>query len=207
MNIIKNIPSLYVGSVGNSTHQFNRPYGITRDPVSGTLYISDTMNYRVLSLIPGQSSGTLVAGGNSAGSGSTQLSMSYGLHFDSASNSLFIPNVGTNSVVQWVLGASSWTRIAGSSTGVAGSTSTTFSTPADVTVDPMGNVYVADANNHRIQFFSNGQSTGETIAGITSTMGNASNLLIQPLSVALDSQLNLYVSDAGNNRIQKFLRY
>ena len=76
-----------------------------------------------------------------------------------------------------------------------------------MTIDPMGNLYVADRNNHRIQFFLNGQLNGTTIAGITSTSGNNSTTLSQPRSVKLDSQLNLYVADASNHRIQKFLRY
>lgn len=198
---------LCIGSSGNSTNQLNRPYGLFRDSDSGTLYISDSANYRVLRLISGQSSGTVVAGGHGGGINNTQLYLSYGLHFDSVSNSLIIPNVEANNLVRWVIGASSWTLIAGNATGSPGSTSTQLQSPTDVTLDPMGNIYVADANNHRIQFFSSGQSIGQTIAGTTSVSGNSSNRLNQPLSVALDSQLTLYVSDAGNSRIQKFLRY
>ena len=71
----------------------------------------------------------------------------------------------------------------------------------------MGNLYVADRNNHRIQLFMNGQLEGITIAGITSTIGSNSTLLTVPWSVALDNQLNLYVADSANHRVQKFLRY
>jgi DNA-binding beta-propeller fold protein YncE len=48
---------------------------------------------------------------------------------------------------------------------------------------------------------------GTTIAGVTGQSGISSTKLNQPYSVALDSQLNLYVADTGNNRIQTFLRY
>jgi hypothetical protein len=74
-------------------------------------------------------------------------------------------------------------------------------------MDPMGNIYIADTVNHRIQFFLSGQSNGTTIAGVTSVSGNNSTLIYYPYGVALDSQLNLYVVDTGNHRIQKFLRY
>jgi DNA-binding beta-propeller fold protein YncE len=71
----------------------------------------------------------------------------------------------------------------------------------------MGNVYVADTMNHRIQFISSGQLDGVTIAGMTASSGNSSTLLNSPYSLALDNQLNLYVSDSNNHRIQKFFHY
>jgi hypothetical protein len=71
----------------------------------------------------------------------------------------------------------------------------------------MGNVYVADRNNHRIQFFSSGGINGTTIAGVTGVSGSSNANLNTPWAVRLDGQLNLYVADCDNNRIQKFLRY
>jgi len=68
----------------------------------------------------------------------------------------------------------------------------------------MGNTYVVNRDIGRIQFFSTGQSDGTTIAGIT---GANTSLLTNPVSVVLDTQLNLYVSDTVNHRIQKFIRY
>jgi len=74
-------------------------------------------------------------------------------------------------------------------------------------LDPMGNMYVADQYNQRIQFFYSGQSDGVTIAGITSVASTNSNTLNSPTSLTLDNQLNLYVADTYNHRIQKFVRY
>jgi hypothetical protein len=128
-------------------------------------------------------------------------------YFDSPSNSLIIGNTGTNNIVRWILGDNHWTLIAGAYNGTFGNTSTLFQGPRDLTLDPMGNLYVADKDNHRVQFFFAGQSDGTTIAGVTGINGNDSTLLNLPKSVALDNQLNLYVSDANNHRIQKFLRY
>jgi DNA-binding beta-propeller fold protein YncE len=71
----------------------------------------------------------------------------------------------------------------------------------------MGNMYVADRENHRILFFPVGQTNGIIIAGITGISGANSTLLNRPFSVAFDSQLNLYVADAFNSRVQKFVRY
>ena len=100
-----------------------------------------------------------------------------------------------------------WTSVAGDAQGISGNDSNLFNGPMDLTLDPMGNLYVADRRNHRIQLFLTGQSSGVTIAGVVDYAGNASNLLNQPYSLTLDNQLNLYVADSLNHRIQKFLRY
>ncbi|CAF1082154.1 unnamed protein product [Rotaria sordida] len=151
-------------------------------------------------------SGTVVAGNNGQGMGTTQLNYPLGVYFDSSSNSLLIVNYGAHNVVRWVLGASSWTLVVGN-TGVSGSTSTLLFTPFDVTCDSMNNVYVADSGNHRLQFFFAGQSNGTTVAGITGTMGSTSTLLNQPTSIVVDAQFNIYVVDYANSRIQEFLHY
>jgi hypothetical protein len=71
----------------------------------------------------------------------------------------------------------------------------------------MGNLYVADTGNSRVQLFLVGQTAATTIAGITLSPGSSSVQLNAPYSVRLDNQLNLYVADLTNNRIEKFLRY
>jgi hypothetical protein len=143
-----------------------------------------------------------VAGGNGAGPNKTQLNQPTRFVFDSATNSFIIANFVTNNIVRWVLGDNSWTLVAGSVNGLSGNSSTLLFGPLGVTLDPMGNVYVADAFNYRIQFFLAGQTTGTTLAGITGVYGANSTQLYAPYSVRLDNQLNLYVADTGNYRIQ-----
>jgi hypothetical protein len=149
----------------------------------------------------------VVAGGNGQGTNNTQLDSPAGIYFDSSSNSLVIVNSGANNVVRWALGASSWTLVAGSIDGINGNTSTLLDNPIGLTFDPWGNMYVADTNNHRVQFFLPNQLEGITIVGMTGIAGNSSTLLDTPYSVALDTELNLYVSDRANSRVQKFQRY
>ncbi|CAF1226061.1 unnamed protein product [Rotaria sordida] len=168
------------GSAGSGNNELTNPYGIARDPSSGTLYIADQSNHRVMSYIAGASSGTVVAGGSGLGTGITQLNYPVGVYFDASSNSLIIANTGANNIVRWVLGSSSWTLVAGSISGAGGSNATLLNYPVGVTMDSMGNIYVADRNNHRIQFFLAGQSIGTTIAGITNRGGNNSTLLYSP---------------------------
>ncbi|CAF3540854.1 unnamed protein product [Rotaria socialis] len=154
----------------------------------------------------GVSSGTVVAGGNGQGTLNTQLNTPIGLHLDAPSNSLYIANANSNNIIKWVVNASTWTLIAGAPNGQSGSTSTFLNNPYNFIFDPSGNLYVADTNNHRIQLFLSGQFNGTTIAGVTALSGSATNKFDSPQSLALDSNLNLYVADTGNDRIQYFAR-
>ena len=197
--------SVFSGTSGSAINELSSPRGLAHDSVSGRLFIVDNGNHRVVSYLSGVP--TVVAGGNGPGTLNTQLSSPTGLAFDSSSHSLYISNIGSHNIVRWIVNASSWTLVAGSPIGGVGSTPTTFYSPYCVTLDPLGNVYVVDYTNARIQMFAPGKLNGTTIAGVTSMSGNHPNLLYAPLSMALDSNLNLYVADSGNQRIQKFLRY
>ena len=195
----------FIGSPGNASNQLNTPFGIALHPTSGLLYIADCYNNRLMSYAPGATNGTKLLGG--LGFSNTQLNYPQGMHLDLYSNSLIIVNYEAHNVVKYPLGGTSWTLLAGSTSGSPGNTSTTFHNPIDVTVDPMGNMYVAERGNNRVQFFYIGQSVGSTIAGITGVIGSNATTFNFVSSVCLDSQLNLYVADSNNHRIQKFLRY
>ena len=192
---------------GNTADKLNHPYGIDRDSTTGTIYIADFQNGRVMQYTKNASSGTVVAGGNGHGLQTNQLNRPYAVYFDSFSNYLYIANGGANNIVRWKIDSTNWTLVAGSLNGTGGDSLTLLSGATDVTLDPMGNIYIADRRNHRIQWFEVGQSNGTTIAGITSVPGSTSTRLAEPVSLMLDNQLNLFVVDSRNHRIQKFLRY
>jgi len=196
---------IFLGSNGSAYNELSRPYGIALHPTLGTLYIADFDNGRLMSYASGATNGTRLLG--ESGLSNTQLLAPVGIHLDLYSNSLIIANHGAHNIVQYPLGATTWTLLAGNISGFAGNTSTSFNNPIDVVLDPMGNMYVAERWNSRIQFFYAGQSIGSTIAGITEITGSNATTFNVLSSLCLDSQLNLYVSDSGNHRIQKFLRY
>jgi sugar lactone lactonase YvrE len=197
---------LFSGTNGSALNQLSGPSSVTLDLNSSKLYIADTGNHRIMSFASGSLTGIVVAGGNGSGTLTTQLYNPSDVYFDSSSNSLFIANSGAHTIVRWVIGASFWTLVAGYA-GNYGTTPFMFNNPTGLTLDSAGNLYVADTSNARVQFFLSGETNGTTIAGVASTPGNRADLLNSPRSVALDSQLNLYVSDAGNSRIQRFHRY
>ncbi|CAM4917369.1 unnamed protein product [Rotaria socialis] len=194
------------GFMGVNNNQLEFPYFLALNENTKTLYISGHDNNRIMSYASGASVGTVAAGGNGFGTSYTQLEYPVGLYLDSLTNSLVVANSTAHNIVRWILGDNSWTQVAGIS-GIQGNSSSLLNLPMGVTFDPMGNMYVADAYNHRIQFFLSDQSEGRTIAGITSSPGMNDIQLNTPYSIRLDNQLNLYVVDLGNHRVQTFLRY
>ena len=155
--------------------------------------------------LAGASSGTVVAGGNGPGTNVNQLNLPFSFAFDEKNSSFLIVNHGAHNIVRWRLGATSWTLVAGV-TGVSGSSSTLLNAPLSVVLDPFGNIYVADTNNHRIQMFLVNENNATTIAGVTGSSGTGAHQFSTPYWAILDGDLNLYVADTFNNRVQKFLR-
>jgi hypothetical protein len=84
----------------------------------------------------------------------------------------------------------------------AGSAGETFSRPADVAVDPAGNIFVADGlgNNARIAKYD---PTGRYLMSWGSR-GQGQGQFDRVTGIALDAQGNVYVADHGNRRIQVF---
>lgn len=87
-------------------------------------------------------------------------------------------------------------------TGVSGTNSTLLTYTNDVGIDTYSNLYVADANNQRIQRFPLNSLVGQTVAG-TGTVGSGSNQFNYPRALFISGS-TLFVSDQYNYRIQRY---
>jgi uncharacterized protein (TIGR03437 family) len=107
----------------------------------------------------------------------------------------------SNGVITTVAGNGTW----GFSGDNGPATSAQLYNPNGLAVDSSGNLYIADTYNYRVRKVSNGVIT--TVAGGGSVLGDGglatSARLGLPYSVAVDSAGNLYIADAGTNRIRK----
>jgi DNA-binding beta-propeller fold protein YncE len=75
-----------------------------------------------------------------------------------------------------------------------------FHRPNGVAVSLLGNIYVSDTGNHRIQKFT---KNGDFVMSWGSA-GSGDGQFDYPQGLAVDLSGNVYVADAGNKRIQKF---
>jgi len=141
---------------------------------------------------------------------SVPLGQPRGLAFDAAGD-LYIADTDNN-LIREVNLAGLISTVAG--TGAQGfggdggsATNALLDSPAGVAVDSSGNIYIADTNNNRIREVSGGAIAtiaGTGMPGFSGDGGAATSAtLSSPDVIAVDSNGNVYFSDAGNNRIRE----
>ncbi len=192
-----------VYGISTNTRTFYRGFGVFVDNYAN-LFVGDLDYNRVIMFPWNSTSGTagaMVAGTGISGSNPDQLSGPYGL-FVTDNGVLYIADCNNHRIQKWVLGARSGVTVAG--TAVAGNGLSRLNFPNTVVVDLNGCMYIADENNGRIMRWGPGAFIGKCIAGCSGNRGPAANQLSDPVSIAFDSSGSMYVSDWGNNRVQKF---
>jgi hypothetical protein len=185
-NILKLSPPFSVteifrwGSYGLATDRDKNIYASYNESV----YKIDPVSYDNIEVAGGYSNTPLLTEQN-------------GIYFDSLDN-FYITNNPTDSffnyygrITEWHSGDMSGTNTAGGNG--YGNAPNQIWFAADVTFDKLGNMYVSDAINNRVQLWKPGADHGITVAsGFT------------PWGIAVDDSLNLYVADQTNNAVRKF---
>lgn len=126
-----------------------------------------------------------------------------------AAGNIYVADASNNFRVRKITPAGVVTTVAGN--GVSGyadgtGTSASFSMLLGIAIDGNGNIYLADLGNSRIRKVTPASEVS-TIAG-TGVFGYAdgpaaTSAFNLPMGVAVDNAGNVYVADAGNNRIRK----
>lgn len=90
-------------------------------------------------------------------------------------------------------------------TGSPGTSASQFNSSLDIAIVSSEKLYVVDYENHRVQKFTVGDSSGRTVAGqANGAFGSNSTSLYYPTGLYVDSENNLCVSDGANCRIQLY---
>ncbi|CAF1155445.1 unnamed protein product [Adineta steineri] len=143
------------GHSGTNSNSLDWPRFMHLDEVRGALYVADSDNNRIQKFIIGDNgTGITVAGGNGQGSHLNQFSIPTGVWVTRNGQTLYIADSNNNRVMRWNIGDTQGSVVAGSASGVAGSTNKLLSYPGDVALDPTETyLYVSDYYNNRVQRF------------------------------------------------------
>jgi len=146
------------GSAGTGPGELTNPSGIAIAP-NGDIYIVDAGSWRIQRF---DSNGVFLSEWG-PGSGLGALGAPIGIAID-ASGNVFVTDTGQARVVEFDAAGGYLTRW-GSTTGFPGAGNGQFSNPWGIAVDAIGNVYVVDAGNARVQKF--GSAETEAVAPAT----------------------------------------
>jgi sugar lactone lactonase YvrE len=207
-----------------SDARFHGPTGVAVGS-GGDVYVADSLNNTIRKVTP-QGVVTTLAGatgtaGSIDGSGAAALfRQPLGVAIDSSGN-VYVTDFGNNSIRKVTQSGtvSTFAGVEGTSTissslgepdaaGHADGTgaSASFYEPTGIAIDGSGNLYVTDAGNNTIRKITSG-AVVTTLAGTAGVTGTADGTgpaakFNSPRGIAVDSNGNLYVADAGNYTVR-----
>ena len=195
--------------------QLNVPVGVALDP-AGNLYIADQGNSRIRKVTPGGTistyAGTDTPGFSGDGGPATaaQLNVPVGVAVDPAGN-LYIADSGSSRIRKVGPGGtiSTYAGGGGGTPGFLGdggpATAAYLNNPVGVTLDPAGNLYIADLGNARVRKVTPGGTistyAGSGSFGFSGDGGPATAAQLNgPWGVAVDPAGILYIAESGRIR-------
>ncbi|HEU5105945.1 MAG TPA: DUF6531 domain-containing protein [Solirubrobacterales bacterium] len=185
-----------IGSSGTGSGQFTNPAEVAVDS-QGAVWVGDNLTDEVQLF---NSAGDFLAEFGATGSGAAQLALNEwsGIAVE-GSGRAWLGDTGNNRVSRWF--ASPYeSALHSANLGTLGSADGQLKSPADVAVDSLGNYWILDRGNNRVEKFS---PSGQFLAKFGGS-GSGKGQLLEPSALALDSSDNIWIADTGNNRVQKF---
>jgi len=195
---------------------FADPFGIVVG-VDGAIYVSDAGESNRIRRITADGSVTTLAGGGQAGEGyadgagpQASFNTPSGLAMDK-SGDIYVADTGNNRIrkvtPQGLVSTIAGDGSAGYRDGPAAQAQ--FNGPIGITVDPAGNIYVADTYNDRLRVITPGGQVS-TVAGTGEpgyADGDAAGALFDsPCAIVATADGALIVADTGNNLLRKISR-
>ena len=184
---------------------------------AGNVYFGDASNRRVRKVTPSGIISTVAGNGTEGFSGdggaATDATLNRPTFVAVDSAGRFYIADSSNRRIRRVAADGTITTIAGN--GLAGfsgdggpATLASLASPLGIALDKAGNLYIADADNHRIRRIDlRGVITtvaGNGVEGFAGDQGPATRASLNyPEDVAIDGSGNLFIADSGNNRIRK----
>ncbi|GHT24907.1 hypothetical protein FACS189430_10700 [Bacteroidia bacterium] len=186
---------------------FHSPAGIAVD-ADENLYVADFNNHRIRKItaegIVSSFAGSVRGFADSAGT-AAEFDSPNDVAIDAAGN-VYVADTG-NQQIRKITPDGAVTTVKCSLCRDAKSTKLVplLYSPASMTVDAAGNVYVADMVNHQIGKITPEGVTTILAGGERGYADGAEALFSVPAGLAMDAAGNLYVADAGNYKVRKIL--
>lgn len=221
--IIQTVAGTGVAGMGTvnqlaSQTQLNNPRN-TCLAATGTVYVADTGNHRVLS-ISKTSVITVAAGTGTAGYGGdgqvawlAQLNQPSACALDSAGD-LFIADTGNHRIrkvsATGIISTVAGTGAAGSAGDEGPANAALLNGPRGIAVDGSGELFIGDTGNNRVrEVTADGvihTIAGQSSAGFTGDGGPGTAAQLNgPAGLLVDGSSNVYVADMGNNRVRQLV--
>lgn len=184
--------------------------GAELSPVAGENF---AYTYNISNTAGTGNQGSSVDGGVA---GASLLNQPTGIFTDTLGN-IYFGDSGNRKILKINIGDNTISTFAGSGTLCSPSTAACgdgsnaitalFGTIKNVTIDSLGNVYLADSAINRIRKINASNNQINTIAGDGTAGfggdGTTNSVLNAPSGVSVDATGNVYIADTGNNRIRK----
>jgi len=180
------------GKAGSGEGQLSEPHGVAVDSKEN-VWVADTANNRIEEF---SAEGKYLLQFGKAGSGNGEFKEPKGIAID-INDQIWVVDSGNNRVQEFNTEGKYQSQF-----GKKGAAAGEFQSPSGIAVVGSGpNIYVADTGNNRVQKLG---SSGKWLATIGEE-GSGDGQFQSPEGVALDAGA-IWVTDAGNDRIEKFGR-